>query len=124
MIARGVAYEKGCCVPHCTTLQVNGYQIVIDGQQRQIAINGRRLHLGTQEYFVARDLIVQYAAYKVREADDSLVSLDTLGRDAGVPLRRLKHLVSEVRGVLLTFDLDIKSVRGDGYYLQPLNNAS
>jgi DNA-binding response OmpR family regulator len=124
MIARRVVREKGCGVPHCTAFHINGFQIVIDEQQRQLTINGRRLHLGTQEYRVARDLVVQFAAYKVRQMDDPLVSLDALGRVAEVPLHRVKHIVSEVRGLLLPHDLDIKSVRGEGYYLSPVRNVS
>jgi DNA-binding response OmpR family regulator len=107
-------------VAQCTTFHVNGLQIVLDEQHQQLTINGRRLHLGMQEYRVARNLVVHFAAYKVRQREDPLVSLDALGQVAGVPLHRVKHIVSEVRGLLLAFDLDIKSVRGEGYYLSPL----
>jgi len=111
-------------VSHGTAFHINGLQIVLDEPQRQLTINGRRLHLGAQEYSVARALVVHYAAYKARQTDEPVASFAALCKAAGVPLPRIKHLVSEVRGLLLPHELDIKNVRGEGYYLSPIGNAS
>lgn len=111
-------------MPHSTTIQLHGLRAVLDDQQQQLTINGRKVHLGAQEYVVARNLLVHCAAFQIRQTNHPLVSLGALAQGAGVPVHRVKHLISDVRGLLLPHDLDIKSVRGEGYYLSPLEETS
>jgi DNA-binding response OmpR family regulator len=104
---------------------INGMQIGIDDANQQLTINGRNLHLGRLEYLTARSLVLQYAEGATKQYADRLVTISTLCQVTGAPSgRRLHNLVSEVRNKLQPFELDIKSVRGDGYYLQPVGNGS
>lgn len=111
-------------MPHCTTLHIHGTRITYDNARQLLRINGRELHLRPQTYAVARDLIIQYAAYEARQVEEPLVSLDALCRAAGVDLHQLKHPVSEARSLLrLLLELDTKSVRGEGYFLKPIKGS-
>jgi DNA-binding response OmpR family regulator len=100
------------------------FKVTFDDALQQLTINGRKLRLGRQEYLVAKLLYHHYVLCETGQRKNSLVSFAALCQVTGTAsVRRLHNLVSEVRSKLLPHEVDIKSVRGDGYYFQPPNGA-
>jgi DNA-binding response OmpR family regulator len=94
------------------------FKITYDEAQRCLIVNGRKLGLEPKERALTLALVLQYAAREADEADDRLVSLDALCQVAGVALPQLKVVVCKARSWLQAHELDIKSVRSEGYYLK------
>jgi hypothetical protein len=96
---------------------VGAGRIVLD-DQGQLVVNGRVPPLEGKERVVVVALLQQMARHQHEARVPLWVRTADLCRMARTPNQRaLRNLVSEARALVWAWGLDIKSVRGEGYFL-------
>ncbi len=90
--------------------------VICDDLRHQLVIQGRRLSLRPQIYFLARALILQAKAWESGQADGRLVSHKALCRETGATSMHALHALASEAGAELRHCLLIINKYGQGYY--------
>jgi DNA-binding response OmpR family regulator len=98
--------------------QGSGIRIAFDDQQMQVMVSGRVVPLGPKETVLVVALLRQVTQHQQVGRVPPWVSNGDLLRLTRVSdLRALHQLVSEARAKVWAFGVDMKSVRGEGYFI-------
>lgn len=105
-------------VPQLASLPRSRMPVTYDDLHQRLIIRGRIPPLGHLEYLLARSLLVQHQEWVAGRCSTRTMSPIALRQATGArSLVALYRLVSEVRNKLSPFDLQIKVVLGDGYFM-------
>jgi hypothetical protein len=108
-------------LPTLSLLSRSRGSVTCDDLHQKLIIRGRMPPLGHMEYLLARSLFFQHQEWEAGRCAVRTVSAAALRQATGArSMLALYRLVSEVRNKLSPFDLQIKVVLGDGYFIETL----
>ena len=110
-------------VPSLSLLSRSRGSVTCDDLHQKLIIRGRVPPLGHMEYLLARSLLFQNHEWEAGRCAVRTVSSAALRKATGAKsMIALYRLVSEVRNKLSPFDLQIKVVLGDGYFIDAMSD--
>ena len=110
-------------LPSPSLLSRSRSSVTCDDLHQKLIIRGRMPPLGHMEYLLARLLLTQHQEWEAGRSAARTVSAAALRKATGArSMVALYRLVSEVRNKLSPFDLQIKVVLGDGYFIDTMSD--